>query len=189
YDEKGYGQLSEMALHYIGGLLKHAPSLLAFCAPTTNSYRRLVPGYEAPINLVYSARNRSACVRIPMVSKSPKAKRIEFRAPDPSANPYLAFAALLMAGLDGIENKIVPPPPVDRDIYEMEPKEKKGIAQTPGTLKESLDALAADHDYLLKGGVFSKDLIDTYIDYKQVNEFEQIALRPHPYEFMLYYDI
>ena len=178
-----------MALYYIGGLLRHAPSLLAFCAPTTNSYRRLVPGYEAPINLVYSARNRSACVRIPMVSKSPKAKRVEFRAPDPSANPYLAFAALMMAGLDGIENKIVPPPPVDRDIYEMEPEEKKGIAQTPGTLRESLDALANDHAYLLKGGVFSKDLIDTYIDYKHVNEFEQIALRPHPYEFMLYYDV
>ncbi len=189
FDEKGYGQLSEMAVHYIGGLLKHAPALLAFCAPTTNSYRRLVPGYEAPINLVYSARNRSACIRIPMVSKSPKAKRVEFRAPDPSANPYLAFSALMMAGLDGIENKIMPPAPLDRDIYEMEPEEKKGIAQTPGTLAESLNALEADHEFLLKGGVFSTDLIETYIDYKRTQEFDQIALRPHPYEFMLYYDI
>lgn len=189
FDEKGYGQLSEMAVHYIGGILKHAPALLAFCAPTTNSYRRLVPGYEAPINLIYSARNRSACVRIPMVSKSPKAKRVEFRAPDPSANPYLAFAALLLAGLDGIENKIMPPTPVDKDLYEMEPEEKKGIQQTPGTLEESLAALAADHEFLLKGGVFSKDIIDTYIDYKTKEEFKQVALRPHPYEFALYYDV
>ncbi len=189
YDENGYGQLSEMAVHYIGGLLKHAPALLAFCAPTTNSYRRLVPGYEAPINLVYSARNRSACVRIPLVSKSPKAKRVEFRAPDPAANPYLAFAALLLAGLDGIENKIMPPAPVDKDLYEMEPEEKKDIAQTPGTLEESLKALEADHEFLLKGDVFSKDLIETYIDYKMTQEFKQVALRPHPYEFFLYYDI
>ena len=189
YDENGYGQLSEMAVHYIGGLLKHAPALLAFCAPTTNSYRRLVPGYEAPINLVYSARNRSACVRIPLVSKSPKAKRVEFRAPDPAANPYLAFSALLLAGLDGIENKIMPPAPVDKDLYEMEPEEKKDIAQTPGTLEESLKALAADHEFLLKGGVFSKDLIETYIDYKMTQEFKQVALRPHPYEFFLYYDV
>ncbi len=189
FDEKGYGQLSEMAVHYIGGILKHAPALLAFCAPTTNSYRRLVPGYEAPINLIYSARNRSACVRIPMVSKSPKAKRVEFRAPDPSANPYLAFAALLLAGLDGIENKIMPPTPVDKDLYEMEPEEKKGIQQTPGTLEESLAALAADHEFLLKGGVFSKDIIETYIDYKTKEEFKQVALRPHPYEFALYYDV
>ncbi len=189
YDEKGYGQLSELGVHYIGGILKHAASLLAFCAPTTNSYRRLVPGYEAPINLIYSARNRSACVRIPMVSKSPKAKRIEFRAPDPSANPYLAFSAMMMAGLDGIENKINPPAPIDKDLYEMEPAERKGIQQTPGSLEESLEALKADHAYLLKGGVFSKDLIDTYIDYKTTQEFKQIALRPHPYEFALYYDI
>ena len=187
-DEKGYAGLSEMAVHYIGGLLKHAPSLLAFCAPTTNSYRRLVPGYEAPINLIYSARNRSACVRIPMASRSPKAKRVEFRAPDPSANPYLAFAALLMAGLDGIANKIVPPAPIDKDLYEMEPAERKGIAQTPGSLEESLNALAADNEYLLKGGVFTEDLIETYIDYKTTQEFKQIALRPHPYEFSLYYD-
>ncbi len=189
YDENGYGGLSEMATYYIGGLLKHAPALLAFCAPTTNSYRRLVPGYEAPINLVYSARNRSACIRIPMVSKSPKSKRVEFRAPDPAANPYLAFAALLLAGLDGIQNKIMPPAPVDKDLYEMEPEEKKDIAQTPGTLEESLNALAADHEFLLKGDVFTKDLIDTYIDYKMTQEFKQVALRPHPYEFALYYDI
>ncbi len=189
FDEKGYGQLSEMATYYIGGILKHAPALLAICAPTTNSYRRLVPGYEAPINLVYSARNRSACVRIPMVSKSPKAKRIEFRAPDPSANPYLCFAALLMAGLDGIENKIMPPPPVDKDLYEMEPEEKHDIQQTPGTLDEALAALAADHEFLLKGDVFTKDMIETYIEYKLANESKQVALRPHPYEFFLYYDV
>ncbi len=189
FDEKGYGGLSEMATYYIGGILKHAPALLAICAPTTNSYRRLVPGYEAPINLIYSARNRSACVRIPMVSKSPKAKRIEFRAPDPSANPYLAFAALLMAGLDGIENKIQPPTPVDKDLYEMEPEEKKDIQQTPGSLEESLKALEGDHEFLLKGGVFTQDLIETYIDYKTTQEFKQVALRPHPYEFALYYDV
>ncbi|HLH78914.1 MAG TPA: type I glutamate--ammonia ligase, partial [Chthonomonas sp.] len=189
FDEKGYGQLSELAVYYIGGILKHAASLLAFCAPTTNSYRRLVPGYEAPINLIYSARNRSACVRIPMISKSPKAKRIEFRAPDPSANPYLAFAAMMMAGLDGIENKIQPPAPIDKDLYELEPEERHGIAQTPGSLAESLQALEEDHEYLLKGGVFDQDLIETYIEYKRKQEIEQIALRPHPYEFALYYDI
>ncbi|HZT43987.1 MAG TPA: type I glutamate--ammonia ligase [Chthonomonadaceae bacterium] len=188
-DERGYAGLSEMAVYYIGGLLKHAPALLAFCAPTTNSYRRLVPGYEAPINLIYSQRNRSACVRIPMYSKSPKAKRVEFRAPDPSANPYLAFSALLMAGLDGIENKILPPEPIDKDLYEMEPAERKGIQQTPGSLEESLQALQRDHEFLLKGGVFPRDLIETYIDYKVNNEFKQIALRPHPFEFALYYDI
>lgn len=189
YDEKGYAQLSELAVHYIGGILKHAASLLAFCAPTTNSYRRLVPGYEAPINLIYSARNRSACIRIPMVSKSPKAKRIEFRAPDPSANPYLAFAAMMLAGLDGIENKIQPPAPIDKDLYELEPEERHGIAQTPGSLVESLQALEEDHEYLLKGGVFTRDLLETYVEYKRTQEFEQIALRPHPYEFALYYDI
>ena len=188
-DEKGYAGLSEMAIYYIGGILKHAPALLAFCAPTTNSYRRLVPGYEAPINLIYSARNRSACVRIPVAQKSPKSKRIEFRAPDPSANPYLAFAAQLMAGLDGIENKIMPPAPIDKDLYEMEPEEKKQVLQTPGNLLEVLHALEADHEFLLKGGVFSKDLIETHIAYKQTQEHDQIALRPHPYEFALYYDI
>ncbi|HZO88740.1 MAG TPA: type I glutamate--ammonia ligase [Chthonomonadaceae bacterium] len=189
FDERGYAGLSEMAVHYIGGILKHAPALLAFCAPTTNSYRRLVPGYEAPINLIYSARNRSACIRIPMVSKSPKAKRIEFRAPDPSANPYLAFAAMLMAGLDGIENQIQPPTPIDKDLYEMEPEERKGIQQTPGSLEETLRALEEDNEFLLKGGVFSPDLIQTYIDYKTDQEYKQVALRPHPYEFALYYDV
>lgn len=189
YDEKGYAQLSEMAVHYIGGLLKHAPALLAFCAPTTNSYRRLVPGYEAPINLIYSARNRSACIRIPMVSKSPKAKRVEFRAPDPGANPYLAFSALLMAGLDGIQNKITPPAPMDKDLYELEPEDRKGIQQTPGSLEESLSALQSDHEFLLRGGVFSKDLIETYIDIKLNQEVKQVAMRPHPHEFALYYDV
>ena len=189
YDEKGYAQLSEMAVHYIGGLLKHAPALLAFCAPTTNSYRRLVPGYEAPINLIYSARNRSACIRIPMVSKSPKAKRVEFRAPDPGANPYLAFSALLMAGLGGIQNKITPPAPMDKDLYELEPEDRKGIQQTPGSLEESLSALQSDHEFLLRGGVFSKDLIETYIDIKLNQEVKQVAMRPHPHEFALYYDV
>jgi glutamine synthetase len=189
FDEKGYGGLSEMAVHYIGGLLKHAPALLALCAPTTNSYRRLVPGYEAPINLIYSARNRSACIRIPMVSKSPKAKRVEFRAPDPSCNPYLAFSAMLLAGLDGIENGIVPPAPIDKDLYELPREEKAGIAQTPGSLGEALSALESDHEFLLKGGVFTKDLLETYIAYKQEVELEGIALRPHPYEFALYFDV
>ena len=177
-----------MAIHYIGGLLKHAPSLLAFCAPTTNSYRRLVPGYEAPINLVYSKRNRSACVRIPMYSDNPKAKRIEFRSPDPTANPYLAMAALLMAGLDGIKNKIEPPKPLDKDIYELEGAEKAAIQSVPGSLQEALAALKADHDYLLEGGVFTKDLIETWIDYKMKREVEPVALRPHPWEFYLYHD-
>jgi glutamine synthetase len=189
YDEKGYAGLSETAIYYIGGILKHAPAILAFAAPSTNSYRRLVPGYEAPINLIYSQRNRSACVRIPMYSKSPKAKRIEFRAPDPSCNPYLAFPAMLMAGLDGIENKIMPPDPIDRDLYEMEPEERHGIQMTPGSLAESLNALEADHEFLLKGGVFTADLIEEYIAYKRLNEVDGVALRPHPYEFMLYFDI
>lgn len=190
FDENGYAQLSEMATYYIGGILRHAPALLAICAPTTNSYRRLVPGYEAPINLVYSNRNRSACCRIPAYSKSPKAKRVEFRAPDPSSNPYLAFSAIMMAGLDGIQNKIQPPAPVDKDIYEMEPSEKAeiGMKQTPGSLSEALDALEADHEFLLQGGVFTSDLIETYIAYKRENEVDQIALRPHPYEFQLYYN-
>jgi glutamine synthetase len=187
YDEKGYGQLSETAVYYIGGILKHARALLAFGAASTNSYRRLVPGYEAPINLVYSARNRSAAIRIP-ITQNPKAKRVEFRAPDPTANPYLLFAAMVMAGIDGIQNKIVPPPPVDKDIYELAAEDKQGIAQTPGTLSESLDALEADHEFLLKGDVFNKSLISTYIDYKRVREVEGVALRPHPYEFFLYYD-
>lgn len=187
-DESGYAGLSETARWYIGGLLKHAPALLAFCAPTTNSYRRLVPGYEAPINLMYSARNRSACVRIPMVSKSPKAKRVEFRAPDPMANPYLAFSALMMAGIDGIQNKIEPPKPLDKDLYELPAIERAGIEQTPGSLRATLTALANDHDFLLKGDVFAKELIESYIEYKLLNECDAVDLRPHPYEFYLYAD-
>src|ERR1700730_16392431 len=189
FDQNGYALLSESARWYIGGLLKHAPSLLAFCAPTTNSYRRLVPGYEAPINLVYSKRNRSACVRIPMYSENPKAKRVEFRSPDPAANPYLAFSACLMAGLDGIKHKILPPEPVDKDIYELEGEEKAKIKSVPGSLAESLDALEKDHAFLLEGGVFSKDVIDTWIDYKRKKEVDAVALRPHPWEFMLYSDV
>ena len=188
-DKDGYAGLSETAIHYIGGLLKHAPALLAICAPTTNSYRRLVPGYEAPINLVYSRRNRSACVRIPMYSTNPKAKRVEFRSPDPAANPYLAFSACLMAGLDGIKNKIAPPAPVDKDIYELEGAEKAKIKSVPGSLAEALDALEKDHAFLLEGGVFTKDVIDTWIEYKRKREVDQVALRPHPWEFMLYSDV
>jgi glutamine synthetase len=188
YDEKGYAGLSESARFYIGGLLKHAPALLAFCAPTTNSYRRLVPGYEAPINLMYSARNRSACVRIPMVSKSPKAKRVEFRAPDPQANPYLAFSALLLAGIDGIQNRIEPPKPIDKDLYELPPAEKAGIQQTPGSLRATLQALKEDHEFLLRGDVFTTELIESYIEYKLENECDAVDLRPHPYEFYLYAD-
>jgi glutamine synthetase len=188
FDEKGYGLLSDTARFYIGGLIKHAPALLAFAAPTTNSYRRLVPGYEAPINLIYSQRNRSAVCRIPMYSKSPKAKRIEFRAPDPSANPYLTFAGLLMAGLDGVKNRIEPPAPIDKDLYELEPAERKKVKNTPGSLAEVLDALESDHRFLLEGGVFTPDLIDTWIGYKREKEVKPMALRPHPYEFFLYYD-
>lgn len=188
YDETGYAGLSDLSRFYIGGLLKHAPALLAFCAPTTNSYRRLVPGYEAPINLMYSQRNRSACVRIPMVSKSPKAKRIEFRAPDPTANPYLAFSALLMAGLDGVQNRIEPPKPLDKDLYELPPLERAGIAQTPGSLRATLTALANDHEFLLRGDVFTKELIESYIEYKLEHECDAVDLRPHPYEFYLYAD-
>jgi glutamine synthetase len=188
FDEKGYALLSDQARWYIGGLLAHAPALLAFCAPTTNSYRRLVPGYEAPINLVYSQRNRSACVRIPVYSTSPKSKRVEFRSPDPTANPYLAFPAMLMAGLDGIENKIEPPGPLDKDLYELEGEEKASIAQVPGSLGEVLKALREDHAFLLKGDVFTQDLIDTWIDYKWTREVEPVALRPHPWEFYLYHD-
>jgi glutamine synthetase len=188
FDERGYAGLSETAIYYIGGILHHAPAILAFAAPTTNSYRRLVPGYEAPINLIYSQRNRSACVRIPMYSKSPKAKRIEFRAPDPSCNPYLAFSAMLMAGLDGIQNKIQPPDPIDRDLYELEPEERHGIKMTPASLAESLNALEQDHEFLLRGGVFTPDLLEEYISYKRQNEVDPVALRPHPYEFMLYFD-
>ena len=188
FDEKGYGLLSDTARFYIGGLIKHAAALLAFAAPTTNSYRRLVPGYEAPINLIYSQRNRSAVCRIPMYSKSPRAKRIEFRAPDPAANPYLTFAALLMAGLDGVKNRIEPPAPIDKDLYELEPADRKKVKNTPGSLAEVLDALESDHRFLLEGDVFTPDLIDTWIGYKREKEVKPMALRPHPYEFFLYYD-
>ncbi len=184
FDKDGYALLSETALYYIGGILKHAPAILAFAAPTTNSYRRLVPGYEAPVNLVYSARNRSAAIRIPMYSTNPKAKRIEFRAPDPTANPYLAFSALMMAGLDGIKNKIYPGDPADYDLYE----EGRETPTVPGSLGASLAALADDHAFLLEGGVFTQDFIDTYISYKQLNEVDVVQMRPHPYEFNLYYD-
>jgi glutamine synthetase len=189
YDESGYAGLSDTARHYIGGLLAHAPSLLAFTNPTVNSYHRLVPGFEAPVNLVYSQRNRSACIRIPITGSNPAAKRIEFRCPDPSANPYLAFAAMLLAGIDGIKNKIEPPDPIDKDLYELAPEEHEGVATVPATLGEVLDALEADHDYLLEGDVFTPDLIETWIDYKRVNEVQPIALRPHPHQFEHYYDI
>lgn len=188
YDEKGYAGLSDISRWYIGGLLKHAPALLAICAPTTNSYRRLVPGYEAPINLIYSSRNRSACIRIPMYSGSPNAKRVEFRAPDPTANGYLAFSALLMAGLDGIQNHIEPPAPMDKDLYELPPEEKAGIPQTPGSLREAVLALQADHEFLLRGDVFTPDLIEAFVEYKLKHECDAIDLRPHPYEFYLYAD-
>ena len=189
WDELGYAQLSDTARWYIGGILEHAPSLLALCAPTTNSYKRLVPGYEAPVNLVYSQRNRSAAVRIPLYSKSPKSKRIEFRCPDPSANPYLAFSALLMAGLDGVKNKIEPPEPMDKDLYELPPEQLANVPQVPGSLDQALDAMEADHDFLLEGGVFTQDVIDHWIDYKRVHEVDELRLRPHPHEFALYYDI
>ncbi len=189
YDPNGYASISDMCRWYIGGLLKHASSVLAFAAPTTNSYRRLVPGYEAPINLIYSARNRSACVRIPMYFSNPAAKRLEFRTPDPSCNPYFSFSACLMAGLDGVRNRIEPPTPIDRDLYELEPEEAAKVKSTPGSLGEVLDALEADHDYLLEGGVFTPDLIDTYLRYKRERELVEVALRPHPYEFYLYSDI
>ncbi|GAA1895003.1 type I glutamate--ammonia ligase [Lapillicoccus jejuensis] len=189
YAESGYGGLSDLARWYIGGLLRHAPSLLAFTNPTVNSYHRLVPGYEAPVNLVYSARNRSACVRIPIAGTSPKAKRIEFRIPDPSSNPYLSFAAQLMAGLDGIKNRIEPPEPVDKDLYELPPEEHANIAQVPGSLPAVLDALEADHEFLTQGDVFTSDLIETWIDYKRANEVDPIRFRPHPHEFEMYYDI
>jgi len=189
FDEKGYGQISDLARWYIGGLLKHAAAILAFAAPTTNSYKRLVPGYEAPVNLVYSQRNRSACVRIPVYSKSPKAKRLEFRPPDPSANPYLAFSALLMAGLDGVQNRIEPPDPLDKDLYDLPPEDLAKVPQVPGSLDESLAALEADHEFLLAGGVFTQDVIDTWISYKRENEIDELRLRPHPWEFYMYYDI
>ena len=184
----GYAGLSETALHYIGGILKHAKALCAFTNPTTNSYRRLVPGYEAPVNLAYSTRNRSASVRIPIAGRRRRRKRLEVRFPDPTANPYLAFSAMLMAGLDGIQNKIDPGDPLDKDIYALSPEESKDVPHTPGSLDEALDALEKDHEFLLNGDVFTKDVISTWIDYKRENEVDAIRLRPHPHEFALYFD-
>ncbi|EHR49347.1 glutamine synthetase, type I [Saccharomonospora marina XMU15] len=189
YDESGYAGLSDTARHYIGGILAHAPSLLAFTNPTVNSYHRLVPGFEAPVSLVYSQRNRSACVRIPITGSNAKAKRIEFRCPDSSGNPYLAFAAMMMAGLDGIKNKIEPPEPIDKDLYELPPEEAKNVKLVPGDLGSVLDSLEADHDFLLEGGVFTPDVIETWIAFKRENEIDPLRLRPHPYEFALYYDV
>ena len=184
----GYGGLSEIGLHAIGGVLKHARALLAFCAPTQNSYRRLVPGFEAPVNLVMSAGNRSAAIRIPMYHDNPKEKRFEFRCPDPSANGYLAFTAIMMAAIDGIQNKIDPGTPLDRDIYEMSQDDLKNVPKVPGSLAEALNALEEDHEFLTKGNVFTDDLIETWINYKREKEINELALRPHPYEFYLYYD-
>jgi glutamine synthetase len=188
FADDGYAGLSEMALHAVGGILRHAPAILAFAAPTTNSYRRLVPGFEAPVNLVYSARNRSAAVRIPMYSDSPKARRIEFRCPDPTCNGYVAWTAILMAALDGIQNKLDPGEPLDRDIYEMTTEELAEYPKTPASLEEAVDALEADHEFLLAGNVFTQDLIDTWVAWKRANEIDEMRLRPHPYEFHLYYD-
>ena len=185
----GYAGMSQMGMYAIGGVLKHAPAILALTNPTTNSYKRLVPGYEAPVNLAYSRRNRSASIRIPMYSKSEKAKRFEFRCPDSSGNPYLGFSAILMAALDGIQNKIDPGEPLDKDIYDMPPEELAKVPTTPGTLREALTALQNDHDFLLKGDVFTPDVIETWIDYKMKNEVKALDLRPHPWEFVLYYDI
>jgi glutamine synthetase len=184
-----YAELSELGRYYIGGLLTHAWALCGLCAPTTNSYRRLVPGYEAPINLVFSRRNRSACCRIPMYSSNPRAKRVEFRSPDPSCNPYLAFTAMLMAGLDGIDRRIDPGQPIDKNLYDLSPEEAKGVKSTPGSLEQALDALEADHAFLLRGDVFTEDSIETWLSYKRTREIDAIRLRPHPYEFHLYYDI
>ncbi|WP_414636104.1 type I glutamate--ammonia ligase [Amycolatopsis sp.] len=189
YDESGYAGLSDTARHYLGGILAHAPSLLAFTNPTVNSYHRLVPGFEAPVSLVYSQRNRSACVRVPVTGSNAKAKRIEFRCPDSSGNPYLAFAAMVMAGLDGIKNKIEPPEPIDKDLYELPPEEAKDVKQVPASLDEVLDNLEADHDFLTEGGVFTSDVIETWISYKREAEIDPLRLRPHPYEFALYYDV
>ena len=185
----GYAGLSENALYYIGGLLKHAASLLAFTNPTTNSYKRLVPGFEAPVNLAYSQRNRSAAVRIPMYSPNPKTKRVEFRCPDPSCNPYLAFSAMVLAGLDGIQNRIDPGDALDKDIYDLPPEELANVPSTPGSLNEALKALQDDHEYLLKGNAFTEDVIETWITYKTDKEIKPMALQPHPYEFILYYDV
>jgi glutamine synthetase len=185
----GYAGLSDTALHYIGGLLKHAAAIVAFAAPTTNSYKRLVPGFEAPVNLAYSARNRSAAIRIPMFSTNPKLKRLEFRPPDPSCNPYIAFSAMLMAGLDGIQNRIDPGQPLDKDIYDLSPEELKDVPSLPGSLDDSLKALEDDHDFLLKGDVFTPQVIDRWISYKREREIQSLRLRPHPLEFSMYYDV
>ncbi|MDW3689271.1 type I glutamate--ammonia ligase, partial [Cupriavidus sp. CV2] len=189
YDASGWALTSEMCRWYIGGLLRHAPALMAFCAPSTNSYKRLVPGYEAPVNLAMSQRNRSAAARIPMYSDSPSARRVEFRCPDPSANAYLAFSAMLLAGLDGIENHIDPGDPLDKNIYELSREEAANIRQVPGSLEESLSALEVDSAFLLKGDVFTEDVIKTWIDYKRRREIDTLKLRPHPWEFYLYFDI
>jgi len=188
FDAKGYALTSEICRWYAGGLLRHAPALMAFCAPTTNSYKRLVPGYEAPVNLVFSARNRSAAARIPMYTSNPKAKRIEFRPPDPTANPYLAFPAMLMAGLDGIQKKMDPGAPLEKNTYELSPREERRLKTVPGSLDESLRALEADNEFLRRGGVFTDDVIQTWLDYKRENEIDPVRLRPHPWEFHLYFD-
>jgi glutamine synthetase len=185
----GYAGVSQTCLHYIGGILKHAPALCAFVAPTTNSYKRLVPGFEAPVNLAYSSRNRSAAVRIPMYSPSPKAKRIEVRFPDPACNAYLAFSAMLMAGLDGIENRIDPGEPLDKDIYGLSPAELSKVPSVPGSLEGALHALESDHEFLIKGDVFTQDVVETWLEYKYAKEIDSVRLRPHPYEFKLYFDI
>jgi glutamine synthetase len=185
----GYAGLSEIAMYAMGGILRHAPALLAFTNPSTNSYKRLVPGYEAPVNLAYSQRNRSAAVRIPMYSASPAAKRLEFRCPDPSCNPYLAFSAILMAAIDGIQNKFSPGQPLDQDIYDLPPEILKNVPKTPATLDLALAALEQDHDFLLRGDVFTDDVLSTWIAYKRKQEVDPLRLRPHPYEFCLYYDI
>jgi len=188
FDQKGYALTSEMCRWYAGGLLRHAPALMAFCAPTTNSYKRLVPGYEAPVNLVFSARNRSAAARIPMYTNNPKAKRIEFRPPDPTANPYLAFSAMLMAGLDGIQKKMDPGAPLEKNTYELSPREERRLKTVPGSLEESLRALEADNEFLRRGNVFTDDVIETWLSYKRENEIDPVRLRPHPWEFHLYFD-
>jgi len=188
FDAKGYALTSEMCRWYAGGLLRHAGALMAFCAPTTNSYKRLVPGYEAPVNLVFSARNRSAAARIPMYTSNPKAKRIEFRPPDPTANPYLAFSAMLMAGLDGIQKKMDPGAPLEKNTYELSPREERRLKTVPGSLEESLRALEADNEFLRRGGVFTDDVISTWLEYKRENEIDPVRLRPHPWEFHLYFD-
>lgn len=189
YDEKGYANLSDTARWYIGGLLKHASAILAFTNPTVNSYRRLVKGFEAPINMVYSQGNRSAAIRIPITGSNPKAKRLEFRAPDPSGNPYLAFAAQLMAGLDGIRNRIEPADPIDKDLYELPAEEAASIQKAPASLEEALRALEEDHEFLLAGDVFTEDLIEAWIEYKRENEILPLSIRPNPYEFELYYGV